>query len=156
MRRSKLKAVGATLLAAVLALTLGSIVFAGPAGAQATVEVVEVPSDPGGIGLSVTWLTLLVAVTKAVSFVKSLLAKDWNAVLTLIVSVGVAIGLVFLVANSDFTGFSVPGLDVPLASAKAGTLALIGIVLGLAAAYGRDVLKSFDNTQSTAEPPLVT
>ena len=65
-------------------------------------------------------------------------------------------GLVFLVANSDSDNFSVPGLSIPLYDARAGTLILIGIVLGLAATYGRDVLKAFDNTASTVEAPMVT
>lgn len=116
--------------------------------------------DPGSvdagssIGISITWATLIVAITKAVSLVKTVLAKDWNAVLTLAVAIAVGIGLVLLVAHSDFHSFTVPGMDLPLSDAKTGTVVLIGIVLGLASAYGRDVLKAIDGTTSTAEPPI--
>lgn len=156
MRLSKLKAVGATLLVAILSVVGVTLIDGSIASASAasTAQVVEVPSDMG-LGITFTWATILVAVTKTVTLVKSLLAKDWNAVLTLIISVLAAVGLVALVANSDFTGFTVPGLDVPLSRAKGGTVVLIGIVLGLAASYGRDVLKAIDNTQSTKEPRLL-
>lgn len=147
-------AVGASVLAAVLGFfALFVFALASPAAAQVPGQ----PVDPVGsdLGLGITWLTLIVAITKFVGLVKSVKAADWNSVATLLVAILTGIGLVFLVSNSDFTDFTVPGLAVPLADAKGGTLVLIGIVLGLAAAYGRDFLKARDNTASTLEPPLI-
>lgn len=92
---------------------------------------------------------------KAVDFLKYLLAKDWNGVVTQLVVWLVGIGLTWLLSASDFAnGVEIGGLD--LGNLNTASIVLVGLSLSSTASFlGQDLIKALDNTQSAATPNLV-
>ena len=109
--------------------------------------------DPG-VFEAVGLLTIIAAVTKLVSLVKDVKQRDWNGVVTLVVAMVVAFGLLLAVAESQFV-LPLPGQGITIQEANVGTLIVLAVVIGLTAAFGKDWLNAKDNTASQAEAPLL-
>jgi hypothetical protein len=93
-------------------------------------------------------------IKKAMDVLRYISGKDWNGLVSQVVVWAIAIGFVFLAAESSlFEHFDVNGLA--LGTLNNADLALFGLALGSGASVGWDLLRTFDNTQSAATPPLV-
>ena len=110
--------------------------------------------DTAGVFAAVGLLTIIAAVTKLTSLVKAAKNKNWNGVVTPLVAIVVAFGLLFAVASSQFV-MPVPGLAINIQEADVGTLIVLSIIVGLTAAFGKDWLNAKDNSASQAEEPLL-
>lgn len=110
--------------------------------------------DTAGVFAAVGLLTIIAAVTKLTSLVKAAKNKNWNGVVTPLVAIALAFGLLFAVANSQFV-MPVPGLAITIQDADVGTLVVLSVIVGLTAAFGKDWLNARDNTASQAELPLI-
>lgn len=102
-------------------------------------------------------VVILATVKKLVDFVKY--ARNWrtdgkNGVITQLVAWAAGFVLVALTAHTPWAAALVFG---GFALSKLGVAAqvLVGIAVGSTVSGGVDVLKTFDNTQSAAVPPLV-
>lgn len=92
---------------------------------------------------------------KLVDFVKQLRVRDWNAVVTQAAVWVAGIVVVFLLANTDFASGIKIG-DMVLSDLNAASLILVGLSVGASASVGYDLKRSLDNTDSAAQPALVT
>lgn len=110
--------------------------------------------DTAGVFAAVGLLTIVAAVTKLTSLVKAAKRKDWNGVVTPLVAIALAFGLLLATAHSQFV-MPVPGLSVTLQEADIGTLVVLAVIVGLTAAFGKDWLNAKDGSASQAEPPLL-
>jgi hypothetical protein len=101
-------------------------------------------------------LAALAFAWKLVDWVKQIRVKDVNAVVTQ-ASVWVAgVFVVFLLAQSDFSHAIRIAGGIPLDRLNAWSLILVGLTVGSSASVGYDFRRSFDNTDSAAQPSLVT
>ncbi len=102
-------------------------------------------------------VVLLATVKKLVDFVKY--ARNWNTdgkngVLTQLVAWAAGFALVALTAQTPWAAALMFG-GFALAKLNIFAQILVGIAVGSTVSGGVDVLKTFDNTQSAAVPPLV-
>lgn len=97
---------------------------------------------------------LISLIWKIVDFLKYVLARDGNGVVTqLAVWVG-AIAVIILAANADLTeGLQLIG-GRGLGSLNVWSLILAGLLIGSGASATVDVKKAIDGTDSAAVPPL--
>lgn len=107
-----------------------------------------------GVFAAVGLLTIIAAVTKLVSLVKAAKNKDWNGVVTPLVAIAVALGLLFAVSESQFV-MPLPGQSITIQDANLGTLIVLSVIVGLTAAFGKDWLNAKDDSASQAEAPLL-
>ena len=77
--------------------------------------------DTAGVFAAVGLLTIIAAVTELTSLGKAAKNKNWNGVVTPLVAIVVAFGLLFAVASSQFV-MPVPGLAINIQEADIGTL----------------------------------
>lgn len=82
--------------------------------------------------------------------------KDWNSVLTQLVSWGAGVGVAALLAGSDFAdAFKLGDTGVTLGSANAFSVILFGLTFGAVANKLVDGLAAIDQTDSQKKPPLI-
>ena len=93
-------------------------------------------------------------IKKAVDFVRNLRGRDMNAVLTQLLAWVTGVVVIWLAAHVDFAS-AVEIANVHLDQMSLWTQAALGLLLGSGASVFQDALKSVDNTQSEAKPPLV-
>lgn len=99
-------------------------------------------------------LAALALVVKIIDFVKSLKNGDANGILTQAVTWVAGVGVLFLLAASDFGG----GVEVAgytLDSLNSFSLVLLGLSVSSTGSLAFDFKKSFDNTDSAAVTPLI-
>jgi ethanolamine utilization microcompartment shell protein EutS len=102
------------------------------------------------------YLSLAALVVKIVGVVKSF-GKDWNYVLTQVVTWVAGIAVLAVGAQASVTeDLAIPGVSVPLGLLDGWSTVLVGLVLGSTAAFGYDVKKAIDSTDSAAEPSLLS
>lgn len=92
---------------------------------------------------------------KLVDFIKQLRVRDWNAVVTQAAVWAAGVLVVFLLAGTDFASGIKIG-DMVLSNLNAASLILVGLSVGSSASVGYDLKRSLDNTDSAAQPSLVT
>lgn len=102
-----------------------------------------------------TAATLALLIVKVVSFLKFLLARSWNDVITQAV-VWVGGTLVLLIAaQADVTAGLVIWGDVRLGNMDFWSVVLAGLSLSSTGSFGFDVKTAIDNTDSAVEPQLL-
>lgn len=95
-------------------------------------------------------------VAAGVDILRNARGKDWNSVITQLVSWGVGIGVAVLLAGSDFAdAIKLGDTGVTLGSANTFSVVLFGMFFGATANKLVDTLKAIDNTDSQKKPPLV-
>lgn len=89
--------------------------------------------------------------TDVVAYVKG---KDWSSVLkvTLAVAFGISVALLFWCSTFAATIEVVPGRT--LGSLSLADVVILGLALGMIAAFGTDWLAGIDNTRTSATPSL--
>ena len=100
---------------------------------------------------------MLVITWKIIDFLR-LLANanvEKSAIFTQLLSWVGAIAVVLLYAASDLGDFAVPGTEILVSDAGAGTLALLGIGIGSGASGVVDFKQAIDRSDSSVKPPLV-
>ena len=91
-----------------------------------------------------------------VNLTKYAKAKDWNGVLTILLSILAGVGAVALAAHSSLTdGLVLVQGGARLGVLDGGALVMLGIAVGTTAPAGADLLKSIDGSRTSAKPPLV-
>jgi hypothetical protein len=97
---------------------------------------------------------LLATVKKLVDFVRFLRAGDVNGVITQVAAWAAGFLVVALAAHTPWAAGLVFG---GFALSKLGVAAqlLVGVTVGSAASFGKDVVAAVDNSQSAAVPPLI-
>lgn len=100
-------------------------------------------------------LSAIALMWKIVDFVKHVRVRDINAVVTQLAVWGAGVLVTFLLAGSDFAeGVSIG--DTTLGALNAASVVLVGLCLGASASVGYDFKRSLDNSDSAAQPALVT
>lgn len=89
------------------------------------------------------------------AFLKTVRAKLYWDAGTMLVVLGVGVGLAFLIGASDF-GSSVKIGDKTLADVNGASLVLAGFAIASLARFAFQATKAVDNAQSAAEPKLFT
>ena len=100
----------------------------------------------------ITLATLAALAGKIVSFIKYLVARDWNAVATQAAVWIAGIVVVLLAAQSEIADITIG--DQALSALDFASQVLVGLGLGSAFSFAYDVKSAVDNTDSAAEPPL--
>lgn len=101
-------------------------------------------------------LAALAFAWKLVDWLKQLRVRDWNAIVTQFAVWVAGVFVVFLLAHSDF-GHAIDTFGgVPLDLLNGWSLLLVGLTVGSSASVGYDFRRSFDNSDSAAQPSLVT
>jgi hypothetical protein len=99
--------------------------------------------------------TLGALAVKGLDFVKFLLNKDWNAVITQAAAWLSGIVVLWVAsAASVFDAVTVPGVGVPIGSLDAGSLVFIGLNLASVLGIVYDYKKAIDGSDSAKTPPL--
>lgn len=93
-------------------------------------------------------------VGKVTDFLKALVNKDWNAVITMLVVWVAGVLVTLLFAASDLA-LTVPGIDVDIHAANTATLVIIGVMASSLFSVVYDFKKAIDQTDSAATPPLL-
>lgn len=112
-------------------------------------------STGGAITAVVATGLMAVVVIQALAFVKAVRAADWNAVVTQLLVVLVALGAVQLFAHSSFGIATIPGLDVPVKSLSVADSVIAALALFGASGFLYDRTKARDNSQSAAQNSLL-
>lgn len=94
-------------------------------------------------------------VLKFTDFLKGLTNRDWNKVVTQLVTWGGATLALFLAGATQWAGDIVIVGTQKLADYNFADTLLAGTAIGSVGSVVFDLKKAFDNTDSAAEPPLV-
>jgi hypothetical protein len=147
---------------ALAGLVLGVLVaLAAPSGAaEAAENAVDIPQlNPNSTGGAITAVVatglMALFVKKSVDWVRSLLAKDWNGVVTPLAAGLIGFGTVLLFANSSFGIATIPGLDVPVADLGVAECVIAAWTLFSLAGFVNDRNAAVDDTRSSATPRLI-
>lgn len=105
------------------------------------------------VGEFIPLIATLALAAKAVDWLKYIKDKNTNGTLTQLFVWVVGVGVIFLLANTDFAGGVVVG-GKALSILGWESLLLIGLTLGSWASVGFDIKKAIDNTDSAATPQL--
>lgn len=106
------------------------------------------------VGSFVPLVAALALIVKLVDWIKYIKNKDTNGVVTQAAVWVAGVGVVFLLASTDFaSGVEVGGLA--LDSLNAWSLVLLGLTVGSTGSFALDFKKSFDNTDSSSVPTLL-
>lgn len=93
-------------------------------------------------------------VLKVLDFVKALKNQDSNAIVTQLGVWIAGVGVIFLLGSTDFaSGVEVAGYT--LDSLNAWSLVFLGLTVGSTGSLIFDFKKSFDNTDSSRQEPLL-
>jgi hypothetical protein len=101
-------------------------------------------------------LAALAFAWKLVDWTKQIRVKDINAVVTQAAVWVAGVFVVFLLAQSDFGHAIRIAGGIPLDQLNFWSLLLVGLTVGSSASVGYDFRRSFDNSDSAAQPSLVT
>jgi hypothetical protein len=112
-------------------------------------------STGGAITAVVATGLMAVVIIQFISFIKSIAARDWNAAVTQVLVVLVALGAIQLFANSSFGIATIPGLDVPVEDLSFTDSLIAALALFGAGGFLYDRTKARDNTQTAAQPSLL-
>ncbi len=99
-------------------------------------------------------VVMLATIKKVVDFVRYAKAGDTNGIVTQLLAWLAGFGLAALVAHTPWAATINMG-GVTLAEMNIAAQIFAGLALGSAAAFGTDILKAADNSQSAAVPALV-
>lgn len=106
---------------------------------------------------AITPIALLTfAVFTLVNLVRYLRGRDWNGVLTIVLSwiAGVIVVLLFGASRLG-EGVTVPGLEVTFGDLGVFDAVFVGLLMASTAGAFNEFNKARDNTQSVDKPPLV-
>lgn len=98
-------------------------------------------------------LLMVACIKKVVDLIKYATNADINGLITQVVAWAAGIGVVAVMAHSDFASTAVIN-GVTLESLNWAGIAIAGTVVASAAGFGWDTLKSLDNTNSAIVPNL--
>lgn len=113
-------------------------------------------NTPQVVGGVAALAALSLASVQAMNFVKYLLAKDWNGVVTNLAFFVVSFLLLLLAANSNYTeGVAIPGINTPLHFLDLGSLAIVALGIFGVGGQWYDRTRAKDNNQSAEVPSLV-
>lgn len=96
-------------------------------------------------------LAAIALIWKIVDFVKYLRARDGEAAITQAAVWAAGVGVIFLLAETNYADGIVLG-DLALGAMNAASLLLIGLSMGSSASVLVDFKKAVDNTDSAAVP----
>lgn len=103
-----------------------------------------------------TAIAIAAVVYVSTNFVKYLLAKDWNGVITILVACAIGAGVVWLFGQANVTEHFKPLTDGPeVGDYDFGSIVVAGIALAAVAGVLKDFFASRDNTQSASKPKLL-
>lgn len=95
-------------------------------------------------------------VKAALDLVKFARDKDANGVVSILAAWLIGVGVVFLLAGTDFAGgIELGSTGVNLDTANNFTLILVGVTFAAVAQALHDTLQAVDNTDSQKKPPLL-
>lgn len=100
---------------------------------------------------------MLVVVWKVIDFARLLATwrTERSAIVTQILAWVGAVAVVFLYGGSQLGDFVVPGTELLLADANAGTKIILGLAIGSAASAAVDVKQAIDSSDTATKPPLI-
>lgn len=104
--------------------------------------------------LFVPAVALLALIKVFVDFGKSVTNKDVNAIFTQLFAWVAGIGAVWIYAQTVWAD-SIQFGDRALSSFNFASIVCVGLALASAAGVTSDLIKSIDNTDSAAKPPLL-
>lgn len=92
---------------------------------------------------------------KVIDFLKALRAGDWNKVVTQLVAWAAGVGVLFLVASTQFAAEITVG-KFNLDALDGSTKFFVGLMLSSIVGVTYSVKKAIDGTDSDSQPPLTT
>lgn len=108
-------------------------------------------STTGSISLSLVVAAAVFVLTNLVAYIR---AKNWNGVLSTLLPWAIAVGALWLAAQTRWAeGASFDG--VLLKSVSVADLIVLGLLVSGVAGTGHKVLQAIDNTRTSAVPPLL-
>lgn len=97
---------------------------------------------------------LALLVYQGMKFLRGLLGRDWNTVVTILVAWVVGVVALVLVAQTDFAGGIAVG-DFTLATLNGASLVFVGLTIASLGSGFNDVIGAVDNHRSTRLPHLI-
>lgn len=100
-------------------------------------------------------LAAIALIWKLVDFAKHVRVRDTDAVVAQVAVWAAGVGVMFLLRETDFAG----GVEIAGASLSAlnwASVLLVGLSVGSTASAAYDIKRAIDNSDSAAQPSLVT
>jgi hypothetical protein len=100
-------------------------------------------------------ILLLATVFAFTNWLKSIAARDWNAVITVLVVWSGGFVIVWIAAQTVTLGNFAPLGTVPLKLMRTADLFFIGLNIGSGGVLANEFKKAFDRSDTATTPPLV-